>query len=67
MNSLEEGETILLMLKSSHKEIIVSRRLGPRGMSRLIPHRLPGNMQWAAVLCQCMGAWVGLVPGRRLH
>lgn len=37
MNSLEEGETILLMLKSSCTEITFSGRLGPQGTSRLIP------------------------------
>lgn len=34
MNSLEEGETILLMLKSSRTEITVSGRLGPWGISQ---------------------------------
>lgn len=61
MNSLEEGETILLMLKSSRTEITVGRRLGPRGMSQSIPCRSPGGTHQAAALCWCVGAcgWAG--------
>lgn len=61
MNSLEEGETILLMLKSSRTEITVGGRLAPKGTSRLIPCHLLGSMHWATMLCRCVGActWAG--------
>lgn len=63
MNSLEEGETILLMLKSSRTEITVGGRLGPQGTSRLIPclRRSPGGTHRATALCWCAGTcgWAG--------